>query len=222
MPAFALYCRVSTKRQSLGLQAQRELAERYVRSVSGTISAIFEEQESGKNDARQELSKAIQYCKETHSTLLIAKLDRLSRNVEFLFKLRSELDAARVQVVAADMPDLLNNTLALAVIAGLAQQEREMISKRTKESLSVLKKSGKKLGRSKGCDITYAQKLAVKAIENKADKFAKENIPVIKALYDRGISLSKIAKILNEEKRKTRRGKNWTATAVRRIICRAQ
>lgn len=217
---FALYSRVSTRRQNLGLQAQKDLAERYARSVSGTILATFEEHESGKNDTRPELERAIKFCKENHCTLLIAKLDRLSRNVSFLFKLRAELEAANVQVVAADMPNVLNNTLTLAVMAGLAQQEREMISKRTKEALAVLKASGKRLGSAPGCDMSHVQPLAVAAIKERADQFARTNQPVIKALYDTGLSLSKIASILNQEERKTSRGSQWTATAVRRILLR--
>ena len=115
MADYVLYCRVSTSRQDLGLDAQREQAMRYVERTGGRIVAEFSEHESGKVDSRPQLAAAIAEAKARHSTLLIAKLDRLSRRVAFLFNLKDELAKSGVDVVAADMPEVVRDTLTLGV-----------------------------------------------------------------------------------------------------------
>ena len=221
MPCFVVYCRVSTNDQNLGIPAQMRAAEEYARG-RGKILATFQEHESGKNDNRPELAKAIALCKENGCTLLIAKLDRLSRNIAFLFKLRDDLTAAGVQVVCADMPEVLQDTLTLSIMAGLAQKEREMISARTKAALDVLKKSGKHLGRQPGCDLSAAQAAASAARARRADEYALSIIPLIETLREAGKGLSWIANKLNTLGHKTARGKNFTPTAVRRILLRCE
>src|SRR5690348_8390870 len=126
------YLRVSTAKQGrsgLGLEAQRESIERYARQRATTVLETFTEIESGKVNARPELDKAIHLAKLTGATLVIAKLDRLSRNAAFLLSLRD----SGVRFVAADMPDA--NELTVGVMALVAQQEREAISLRTREAL---------------------------------------------------------------------------------------
>ena len=118
---FIAYYRVSTKRQNLGLDAQQATVTNYVRSNGGVIVASFQEKESGKNNSRPQLAAALAECKRTGSTLLIAKLDRLSRDIAFIFTLQKN----GVDFQACDLH--VFNTLSLAVFAGLAQQERELI-----------------------------------------------------------------------------------------------
>ena len=140
------YYRVSTTKQGnsgLGLEAQQEA----VRSYLGADPDVeFKEIESGKKNDRPELEAAIREAKLRDCKLVIAKLDRLSRDVGFLFKLKADLTKAGVEVVAADMPGILSNTLMLSVMAGFAQHERETISKRTTDALAAAKARGVKLG----------------------------------------------------------------------------
>src|SRR5262250_108087 len=135
---FVAYLRVSTARQGksgLGLEAQRETVRQFVASQNGKIIAPeFIEIESGKRDDRPELDKAIKRCRVTGATLVVAKLDRLSRNAAFLMTLRD----SGVQFVAADLPEA--NTMTVGVMAVVAQHEREAISARTKAALAAAKR----------------------------------------------------------------------------------
>jgi len=138
---YVAYYRVSTKRQGesgLGLEAQKQAVNLYAKT-NGCILKEFTEVESGKKDNRPQLDMAIKECKQKNATLLIAKLDRLSRNVSFLFTLKQSIN-----FVCLDLPDL--NTLTLGIFATMAQHERELISKRTKSALQIKKQSGMKLG----------------------------------------------------------------------------
>lgn len=138
---YVAYYRVSTNKQNLGLDAQRQSVINYINSNTGCVLiSEFEEKESGKNDNRTQLYKAISYCKQTNSKLIIAKLDRLSRKVSFIFALRD----SGVDFIALDIPNF--STLTLGIFATLAQTERELISMRTKAALAVLKDNGIKLG----------------------------------------------------------------------------
>lgn len=136
MKEYTPYYRVSTQEQAcsgLGFAAQREAILRFVDYDESKLKGAFQEVESGKNNRREELQRAIDFCKQNNTTLLIAKLDRLSRNVSFIFKLRDE----QVDFVCSDMPDA--NTLTIGIFATLAQHERELISKRTKAALLAKK-----------------------------------------------------------------------------------
>lgn len=136
------YCRVSTKKQGasgLGIDAQKTSVLNALKEGDRLI-AEYQEVESGKNDYRPQLLKAIEHCKKTNSTLLIAKLDRLSRNASFILTLRD----SQVLFKSIDMPDA--NNLTIGIMAILAQDERERISQRTKSALAELKKKGVKLG----------------------------------------------------------------------------
>lgn len=215
---FVLYLRVSTRKQSLGLDAQHATAERFAASVHGEIIAEYAEKESGKNDARPQLAAAIAECKRTGSTLLIAKLDRLSRRVEFLFHLRDSLNAAGVGIIAADMPEVVKDTLTLAVFAGLAEKERELISARTCAALAAKKASGMKLGRPTGTDTSKATAAASAERKASADAWAATIAPLVRLARRGGSTLTEIADSLNAQGQTTRRGGRWTATAVKRLL----
>lgn len=132
MGKYCEYIRVSTKRQGnsgLGLAAQQEINRDYVKSVNGEIVETFQDIESGTHRDRPGLWKAIEYCKENKTTLLVAKLDRLARDVEFTFKIIN----TGIDIHFVDMPAV--NTIILGVFASVAQYERELISKRTTDAL---------------------------------------------------------------------------------------
>jgi DNA invertase Pin-like site-specific DNA recombinase len=135
---YVAYYRVSTRKQDLGLDAQQMAVESYLSRNGGQLVATFAEKESGKNDKRLELKKALRECRQQKATLMIAKLDRLSRNAEFLMHLNN----SDVNFLALDLP--FANTLTIGVMASFAQHEREMISKRTKEGLAAKRARGEK------------------------------------------------------------------------------
>jgi DNA invertase Pin-like site-specific DNA recombinase len=144
---FVAYERVSTKRQGasgLGLEAQRKAIDDFVASRGAEVIARFTEVESGKLADRPELGKALHLAKVTGAVLLIAKLDRLSRNAAFLLTLRD----SGVRFVAADMPEA--NDLTVGIMALVAEQEREAITRRTKEALAAARARGVKLGNPNG------------------------------------------------------------------------
>lgn len=141
---FISYCRVSTVKQGasgLGLEAQQATIARYLNGGSWELLDEFVEIESGKKDDRPELAKALHHCRMTGATLVIAKLDRLSRDLHFI----SSLQKAGVEFVACDMPSA--NKFTVHIFAALAEHEREMISQRTKAALAALKARGVKLGK---------------------------------------------------------------------------
>ncbi|MBN8906814.1 MAG: recombinase family protein, partial [Rhodospirillales bacterium] len=141
---FVAYLRVSTARQGrsgLGLEAQREAVTAFVGARGGKLIAPeFVEVETGKRNDRPQLAAALKRCRTTGATLVVAKLDRLSRNAAFLMTLRD----SGVSFVAADLPEA--NTMTVGVMAVVAQHEREAISRRTKEALAASRARGTKLG----------------------------------------------------------------------------
>lgn len=148
MAKYVIYKRVSTRKQGqsgLGLEAQFDICMKYISEVDGTLEAVYEDVESGTHRNRPGLLEAIAKCKETGATLVIAKLDRLARDVEFIFKIIN----SGIQIHFCDMPVV--NTMILGVFAAIAQYERELISKRTKDALQAKKARGVKLGRPKKC-----------------------------------------------------------------------
>lgn len=168
MEKFVIYLRVSTKKQGdsgLGLDAQRKMCTDLITREGGTCVSEFQDVESGKSRTRPGLWKAIDYCKENGCTLVIAKLDRLARDVEFTFKVMR----TGIQIRFVDMPVV--NTMILGVFATVAQYERELIASRTKGALDAIrddiKKNGghvskngnyiKKLGPDKGYDMSAAR-----------------------------------------------------------------
>ena len=222
MKKIVCYLRVSTARQGssgLGLDAQLQAVQQYATSMSASIIATFTEVETGKLNTRPELIKALHLAKVTGATLVIAKLDRLSRNAAFLMTLQD----AGVKFVAADLPQA--NNLTIGIMALVAQQEAEAISKRTKEALQAAKRRGTVLGNPNGAAaLLRAAKgntAAITVIKTKADLHAANLQPVIDSLRTEGIvSLGKIAKAMNERGMLTPRGGIWHKTSVSNLLAR--
>lgn len=219
MTKFVAYLRTSTRDQNLGIEAQRTKAQAYAAAQGGQIVAEFAEHESGKVDARPQLAKAIAACEEAGAILLIAKLDRLSRRVAFLFELKEQLEAKGLEAICIDMPEIMKSTLMLGVMASLAQQERELISERTKAALAAKKAQGIKLGRPKGADTSTATQASVKKRMSDAQSWAEKHGPAIMRMA-KTMNTNQIAMTLNEQGLSTRRGGKWTATSVKRVLAR--
>ena len=222
MKKIVCYLRVSTARQGssgLGLDAQLQAVQQYAASTSASIIDTFTEVETGKLNTRPELIKALHLAKVTGATLVIAKLDRLSRNAAFLMTLQD----AGVKFVAADLPQA--NNLTIGIMALVAQQEAEAISKRTKEALQAAKRRGKVLGNPNGAAaLLRAAKgntAAISVIKTKADLHAANLQPVIDSLKTEGIvSFGNIAKELNARGMLTPRGGIWHKTSVSNLLTR--
>lgn len=222
MQKLVCYLRVSTSRQGksgLGLDAQLEAIQQYAASVSGNIIATFTEVETGKLNARPKLAQALHLTKVTGATLVIAKLDRLSRNAAFLLTLQD----SGVKFIAADMPQA--NNLTIGIMALVAQQEAEAISKRTKDALQAAKRRGKVLGNPNGAAAlrraATGNTAAIATIKQQANRHAKNLMPVIESLKSEGvISLGAIATALNERGMLTPRGGAWHKTSVKNLLAR--
>ena len=219
---FVAYYRVSTERQArsgLGLEAQREAVERLAAERRGQIVAEFTEAESGKVNTRPQLIKALHYAKVTGAVLLIAKLDRLSRNAAFLLALRD----SGARFIAADVPDA--NDLTVGILALIAQQEREAISRRTREALLAAKRRGTRLGNPNGARALHragkGNAAAVTALKTQADAHASELRPVIDSLRGEGMdTLGQLRDALNDRGMLTPRGGRWHASSVARLLAR--
>jgi DNA invertase Pin-like site-specific DNA recombinase len=216
---FVTYLRVSTDRQGksgLGLEAQRAAVLDHV-AGKGEIAAEYVEIESGKRNERPELARAMTEAKRIGAVLLIAKLDRLARNVAFI----ANLLEAGVEIAAADMPEA--NRFLLHVMAAVAEHEAQAISDRTRAALAAAKARGIKLGWSmperKEEQRQASRKGAAKNAEN-ACMHASNVLPIISQIAAGGASLRKIADELNTRGIKTARGGMWYAATVRNIIAR--
>lgn len=213
---FVAYYRVSTKRQGdsgLGLGAQRQAVLDYLDGGRWELLAEYTDVESGGDDSRPELARAIEHTKRAKATLVIAKLDRLSRKVSFVASL---MDSG-VRFVAVDNPSA--NELTINILAAVAQEERRLISVRTKAALAAAKNRGIKLGNPR---LSDARAMAEAAKTIRADKFAANVTPVIHRLQAAGCSsLRDIASALNARGVATRRGARWTAAAVQRVLSRS-
>ena len=212
---FVAYYRVSTNRQGksgLGLAGQRKAVEDYLNGGKWTLVDEFTEVESGKNRDRPQLAEALALAKKTKATLVIAKLDRLSRSVSFIANL---MDSG-VNFVAADMPHA--DRFMLHVYAAMAEEERRRISERTKAALAAAKRRGVKLG----CPVPdKGAKAAAKVHRRNAKRFAENALPVIKEIRESGAtSLRGIAKALNARGIKSARGGSWGPQAVANVLAR--
>lgn len=216
------YHRVSTTKQGnsgLGLEAQQAAIEAYADRTGACIVESFTEIESGKRNERPELLKALHHAKVTGAVLVIAKLDRLSRNAAFLLTLQD----SGVRFVATDMPDA--NNLTVGIMALVAQQEREAISNRTKEALQAAKARGQKLGNPNGAAALLragkGNAAGVLAVKTKAQEYAQEMQAVVSNLQAQGkSSLGRLAEALNEGGYKTPRGGAWHKTSVKNLLNR--
>jgi len=217
---YVAYYRVSTARQGvsgLGLDAQKTCIDAAV--ASGSVIAEFTDVASGRSKTRTELNKAIAMCKEQRATLIISKLDRLARDVQFIFELRN----SGVNFIACDMPDL--TTLSLGIYATFAQNERERISLQTKAALQAKKARDGWWGNGSKENLTdEARDKAYAAITTKAqlNENNKRAAAFIRAATRGGkVSLRKIADQLNEGGFKTAMGHKFTAVQVSRLMQRA-
>jgi DNA invertase Pin-like site-specific DNA recombinase len=218
---YIAYYRVSTQQQGrsgLGLEAQTNIVRGYI-GQNDTIIAEYQDIESGKNDNRPQLTKAIQQANDTGATLLIAKLDRLSRNAGFIFMLKD----SKVNFVCCDMPEA--NTLTIGIFATMAQYERELISQRTKAALQAKKRRGDKLGNPDGftasaqakASATKAAKAANNANTSKAKSIIKDIIDLYRFRNDT-LTIAIIADELNRYGCTTATGERWNKSNVRRTL----
>jgi DNA invertase Pin-like site-specific DNA recombinase len=217
---FVAYLRVSTQRQGrsgLGLEAQRKAVTDYLNGGKWELMQELIEVESGKSKDRPKLAEALRLCRVYNATLLVAKLDRLARNVAFV----SALMEAKVKFVAADLPEA--NELTVHIMAAMAEYEAKAISARTKAALAAARERGVKLGGYRsGWNIGSLSKqgraLALKARRARAGKWAADLLPIVRDIQGQGItSLRQVAAVLNERGIPTARGKQWTAVQVQRL-----
>lgn len=220
------YYRVSTKNQiredqtSLGIEAQKTAVKNFIGST-GILIKEFVEVESGKNNNRPILETAILEAEKSGATLIIAKIDRLSREVSFLFQLKQRINDSGVKIKSLDIPNM--DTLNLGIYGTIAQHERETISLRTKNALAELKRKGVKLGSPKNLNAAARERgqVAIKqnAINNDRNRQAQA---VIKGCKEQGMSYHQIAEYLNNLNFKTRNNKSFFATSVKRLFERTK
>jgi DNA invertase Pin-like site-specific DNA recombinase len=234
---FISYIRVSTEKQGksgLGLEAQRRLVDDFLNGGCWQLLQEYREVETGKHADRPRLIEALHHAKVTGATLVIAKLDRLSRDLEFIAKLQK----SGTKFVCADMPEA--NELTIHLFAALAQHERKTTSERTKAALGSIKRTiedqGSYTSRNRGTTIRRlgnphgAEALrragkgntaAIEAVRAAADEHARDILPVIEDIRGAGIvSLKGIARELNSREIRTARGGAWHPATVRNLLRR--
>jgi DNA invertase Pin-like site-specific DNA recombinase len=214
---FLAYYRVSTARQGmsgLGLDAQREAVSRYLKGGGWELVDEFTETETGKGaDAlikRPQLRAALQACRDSGARLLIAKLDRLARNVHFV----SGLMESKVKFVAVDMPDA--NELTVHIMAAFAEHEAKRISERTKDALAAAKARGVKLGASGPANL----KRNIVERQEAADAFAAKLSGLVAGFLARGLSQRAMVNELNSIGISTPQGGKWHLGQLCRLIKR--
>ena len=212
---YIAYFRVSTRHQGHdgnGMNAQRDAVARFVLSQKGQVLHEFSEVESGGLNDRPQLNAALDECKRSKATLVVAKLDRLSRNAEFLLRLQN----SGVNFVCCDCPNV--DRFTVGILALVAQRERELISERTKAALSAAKARGVRLG---GCrDVQNRSNLMVRANQQAAQRFNRSIIGVIREIQSTGATtLQSIADCLTRRGITTRTGRTtWHPTQVRNVL----
>lgn len=220
---YVTYYRVSTKSQGKsgnGLDAQRTSVQHFLMSRKAEEIGTFTEIESGRNGDRPILKEAVQMCKDQKAKLLVAKLDRLSRNVKFLFSLKEELESAGVGFEFVDLPEA-NNTMILGVMASMAQHEAEIISRRTKAGLAEARKKGKTFGTPSNL-TDQAREKAYRTLRREAreDTDTRKAFHFIEPRRKAGQTYIAIAEELNLEGYRTRRDKLFHPAQVRKIFLR--
>ena len=216
------YERVSTARQGqsgLGLEAQRQAIDAFAATTNARLLERFTEIESGTRNDRPELARALALARLTGATLVIARLDRLSRNAAFLLALRD----SNVRFLAVDMPQA--NDLTVGIMALVAEAERAAISRRTKEALAAAKARGTRLGNPNGAAALRRAGKGTSAlratITANADAHAEALAPVVADIRAAGHhSLRAIATDLTIRGMKTRRGGGWQVSNVRGLLIR--
>ena len=215
---FISYLRVSTREQGnsgLGIEAQRAAVAGYLNGGNWNLVAEIVEVESGKRKDRPKLAEALRLCRLHRATLIIAKLDRLARNVAFV----SQLMEAGVEFTACDFPQA--NRLTIHILAAVAEHEAKMISERTKAALQAAKARGKVLGGFRGViPDEAARKASASVRQASAKERAADLAPVIAQLKAEGVlSLGALAKALTDRGIPTARGEaNWSPMQVSRVL----
>lgn len=214
MQQFVLYRRVSTKEQGksgLGLSAQQRDLDLFLSTYAETpfeIAGEFEDVQSGTENNRPALTAAIDLCRKTGATLLVSKLDRLSRKVSFIATL---MEDPKLTFRVASIP--MASKIELHLYAMLAEQERDFISLRTKAALAEAKARGTKLG-----GLRPKTEARNKAIQAKATERAVKVAKTVQPLRAQGASLREIAEALNTSGVPTARGGKWQASQVKRVL----
>jgi DNA invertase Pin-like site-specific DNA recombinase len=225
------YYRVSTEQQGrsgLGLEAQKAAVLAHIASTGCELLASYVEVESGRKNDRTELAKAIRHAKRAKATLVIAKLDRLARNVHFI----SGLMESRVEFIACDMPSA--NRMTVHIMAAVAEGEAEMISARTKAALTAAKARGRtKQGKDwQAVKALGARNLTregtlkgsaagVAAIKSTKAEAYEHVLAFVRTYRAEGLSLRAIAAKLNADGETTRSGRPWNATQIARVLAMA-
>lgn len=215
------YVRVSTQRQGrsgLGLEAQRETIARFADAERFNLCAVYEEIETGSGsdalERRPILAAALVDAKKRKCPVLVAKLDRLSRDMKFVINF---LDDQRVPFYVAELGRDVDPFM-LHIYAAVAQKERALISQRTREALAARKAQGKVLGNPRPA---HGSALGVAAAIADADAYASLILPLVKHLQSMGrTGYTDIARELNRLSLKTRRGKAWQPNSVRNLLAR--
>lgn len=216
MAKYVAYVRVSTAKQAssgLGRDAQQAAISAYLKEGDQLLET-YEEVESGKSSQRPELAKALRHVQLAGATLLVAKLDRLSRAVAFI----AQLMESKVDFIACDQPSA--TPLTIHIYSAMAEHERSLISMRTKDALRAAKARGVKLGGYRGAKVNPA--LGTAAKQRRAQAFNARVREAIAEMPDGGaVSLSELARRLNEQGIPTSRGCHWKATQVARVLAGA-
>lgn len=235
---YCTYIRVSTQRQNtqgLGMDAQREMCERFVSARGGEICKEFSDVESGKSRTRKGLWTAIEFCKANDVPLVIPRLDRLSRDIEFTFKVIN----TGIEIHFTDMP--MVNTMILGVFASVAQYERELISLRTKQAFDAKRKRGEAMGGAVGQwgkNTNKTEEDREKQLEFARERMAEskrvvaQNNPHNRAFWEfitdwqkiygkicRGTNWIEIADELNRRGKQTSSGMEFTEVRARAMYC---
>jgi DNA invertase Pin-like site-specific DNA recombinase len=216
---FVAYYRVSTARQGksgLGLEAQQQAVREHLNGGKWELVAEFTEIESGKRSDRPKLGEALRACRLRGAKLVIAKLDRLARNVAFI----SNLMESGVEFEAVDFPQA--NRLTIHIMAAMAEHEAKMISERTKAALAAAKRRGVKLGGDRGARLTAKARAAgTAAVQAKAQARAADLAGTVKEVQAAGCeSLRAIAEELDARGIPAARGGKWSAVQVSRLLAR--
>lgn len=222
MQLVVAYFRVSTERQGrsgLGLDAQRERCAAFAIQNGLEVVEAFTEVETGKGsdalDRRPQLALALAAAKRRRCAVLVAKLDRLSRDVHFIAGLMVQRVPFLVAELGADVDPFM-----LHIYAALAEKERRMISERTRAALAARKRQGAKLGNPTNLDEAGRTGAAATAME--ARRFAENVAPVIRQVQGSGVtSLRGIAAVLDARGIRTARGGRWAATQVKAVLARS-
>lgn len=221
-PKIVAYYRVSTKKQGLGLDAQRALVEAYAAAHGAEIVEEVEEKESGKEDNRPGLNRALALSRRHRAALVVAKADRLSRDLSFAAQIFFH---SGLKVVALNLPEeALTDALLFGVYFGLAQQEAKLISTRTKAALAALKAQGVKLGAPNAQFTPEMRAAAAEARKSQADNNPAnlQAAAELRRYFDGATkrNLSAAARHLNEMQLYTPRGVFHDAKSVKNLIAR--